>query len=125
MKGERKQRKSSAQLKDFLAILTIGLCKAKISESQKIYEMRDPFIENFVKIEGGYSGKLKTSYVAGPKITENDVIEIIKGKGLGEAQHDLRDIEGVASMKIDTSYPWVMSIPGDPNKITVILEVQE
>ena len=33
MKGERKQRKSSAQLKDFLAILTIGLCKAKISES--------------------------------------------------------------------------------------------
>lgn len=99
--------------------------KAKISESQKIYEMRDPFIENFLKVEGGYSGKLKTSYVAGPKITENDVIEIIKGKGLGQAQHDLKDIDGVASMRIDTSYPWVMSIPGDPNKITVILEVQE
>ena len=33
MKGERKQRKSSAQLEDFLAILTIGLCKAKVSES--------------------------------------------------------------------------------------------
>ncbi|MBQ3470283.1 hypothetical protein IJH23_01025 [Candidatus Saccharibacteria bacterium] len=99
--------------------------KAKISESQKIYEMRDPFIENFVKIEGGYTGKLKTSYIAGPKITENDVIEIIKGKGLGQAQHDLKDIDGVASMRIDTSYPWVMSIPGDPNKITVILEVQE
>ena len=99
--------------------------KAKISESQKIYEMRDPFIENFLKVESGYSGKLKTSYVAGPKITENDVIEIIKGKGLGQAQHDLKDIDGVASMRIDTSYPWVMSIPGDPNKITVILEVQE
>lgn len=99
--------------------------KAKISESQKIYEMRDPFIENFLKVEGGYSGKLKTSYVAGPKITENDVIEIIKGKGLGQAQHDLKDIDGVASMRIDTSYPWVMSIPGDPNKITVIIEVQE
>ena len=36
MKGERKQRKSSAQLKDFLAILTIGLCKAKISESHSV-----------------------------------------------------------------------------------------
>ena len=99
--------------------------KAKISENQKIYEMRDPFIENFLKVEGGYSGKLKTSYIAGPKITENDVIEIIKGKGLGQAQHDLKDIDGVASMRIDTSYPWVMSIPGDPNKITVIIEVQE
>ena len=36
MKGERKQRKSSAQLEDFLAILTIGLCKAKISESHSV-----------------------------------------------------------------------------------------
>ena len=36
MRGERKQRKSSAQLEDFLAILTIGLCKAKISESHSV-----------------------------------------------------------------------------------------
>ena len=99
--------------------------KAKISESQKIYETKDPFIENFTKGETGYTGKLKTSYISGPKITENDVVEIIKGKGLGQAQHDLKDIEGVSSMRIDTSYPWMMSIPGDPNKITVILEVQE
>ncbi|MBR0479813.1 hypothetical protein IJJ49_00905, partial [Candidatus Saccharibacteria bacterium] len=99
--------------------------KAKISDSQKIYEIRDPFIENFLKTDSGYTGKLKTSYVAGPKVTENDIIEIIKGKGLGEAQHDLRDIDGISSMRIDTSYPWVMSIPGDPNKITVILNVEE
>lgn len=99
--------------------------KAKISDSQKIYETKDPFIENFTKGETGYTGKLKTSYISGPKITENDVVEIIKGKGLGQAQHDLKDIEGVSSMRIDTSYPWVMSIPGDPNKITVILEIQE
>lgn len=99
--------------------------KAKISDNQKIYEMKDPFIESFVKTDSGYTGKLKTSYTAGPKITENDIIEIIKGKGLGQAQHDLKDIDGVSSMRIDTSYPWVMSIPGDSNKITVILEVQE
>ena len=99
--------------------------KAKLSESQKIYEMKDPFIENFMKTDSGYTGKLKTSYTTGPKITENDVIEIIKGKGLGDAQHDLRDIDGVASVSIDTSFPWVTSIPGDSNKITVILEVKE
>ena len=78
-----------------------------------------------MKTDSGYTGKLKTSYVSGPKVTENDVIEIIKGKGLGEAQHDLRDIDGISSIRIDTSFPWVTSIPGDPNKIIVILEVQE
>ncbi len=99
--------------------------KAKISESQKIYEMKDPFIESFMKTENGYTGKLKTSYITGSKITENEVIEIIKGKGLGVAQHDIKDVEGISSIRIDTSYPWVSSIPNDPNKITVILEVQE
>ena len=99
--------------------------KAKLGENQKIYEIRDPFIENFLKTDSGFSGKLKTSYAAGPKVTENDVVEIVKGKGLGQAQHDLRDISGVASVIIDPSYPWVTSIPNDPNKITVILEVKE
>ena len=70
-------------------------------------------------------GKLKASYVSGPKVTENEIVDIIKGKGLGVAQHDLKDIDGVSSIRIDTSYPWVMSIPGDPNKITVIIEVEK
>ncbi len=99
--------------------------KAKLAESYKIYSMNDPFVENFLQTEEGYVGKLKTSYVSGPKVTENEIVEIIKGKGLGVAQHDIKDIDGVSSIKIDTSYPWVMSIPGDPNKITVNIEVEE
>ena len=99
--------------------------KAKLSENFKIYSMNDPFVENFTKTDGGYSGKLKTSYVSGPKVTENDVIEIIKGKGLGTAQHDLKDINGISSIRIDVSYPWVSAIPNDPEKITVILDVEE
>lgn len=99
--------------------------KAKLEEDQKIYEIKSPFIENFMKTDSGYTGKLKTSYAVGPKVTENDVVEIVKGKGLGEANHDLRDIDGVVNVKIDKSYPWVMSVPNDANKITVILEVKE
>ena len=98
--------------------------KANLGEAQKIYEMKDPFIENFSKNDGGITGKLKTSYLVGPKITENDVIEKVKGKGLGEAQHDLRDINGL-EVHIDPSVPWVMSIPNNPNKITVIFEVKD
>ena len=98
--------------------------EAKLSENFKIYQMNDPFVENFIETNEGYTGKIKTSYVSGPKITENDIVEIIKGKGLGDAQRDLASIEGINGSKvhIDKSYPWVMSVPSDTNKITVILD---
>ena len=99
--------------------------KANLGDAQRIYEMKNPFVESFTETGSGYTGKLKTSYAVGPRITENSVIERIKGKGLGEAQHDLRDIEGISEVTIDKSVPWVTSIPGDPNKITVIFEVKD
>lgn len=99
--------------------------KAKLGENQKIYEIKNPFIENFMKTDGGFSGKLKTSYSTGPNVTENSVIETVKGKGLGQAQHDLRDINGITSVTINPSFPWVTSIPNDSNKITVILEIKD
>ena len=99
--------------------------KAKLEDNQKIYEIKDPYIENFVKGDTGYAGKLKTSYAVGPKITENDILEMVKGKGIGDAQHDLKNIYGVASVDIEKSYPWVTSVPNDSNKITINLEVKE
>ncbi len=97
--------------------------KAQLAENYKIYSIEDPFIENFIKVEGGYTGKLKTSYISGPEVTENDIIEVVKGKGVGSAQHDLSNIAGMGKINITTSYPWVRSIPNDPNKITVIIDV--
>lgn len=99
--------------------------KAKLTENYKIYSINDPFVENFTQVETGYIGKLKASYTSGPKVTENEIVDIIKGKGLGVAQHDIKDIDGVGSIRIDTSYPWVMSIPSDPNKISVSIEVEQ
>ena len=102
--------------------------KAKLAENYKIYEMNDPFIENFTEIDGTYVGKIKTSYVSGPKVTENEVIETIKGKGLGEARADLLDkFNGIDSnkTKIEVSYPWVFSVPDEATKITVKIEVEE
>ncbi len=98
--------------------------EAKLSENYKIYKMENPFIENFVETSDGFTGKIKTSYISGPKVTENDIIELVKGKGLGDAQHDLASIDGIngSKIRIDKSYPWVMSVPGDTNKITVILD---
>ncbi len=99
--------------------------KAKLDDDQKIYEIKDPFIENFGEVNGGYTGRLKTNYAVGPKVTDSEIVDMIKGKGVGDAQHDLKNINGIVSVSIDTSYPWVSVIPGDSNKITINIEVKE
>ena len=102
--------------------------KAKLAENYKIYEMNDPFIENFTEVDDIYVGKIKTSYVSGPKVTENDIIETIRGKGLGEARADLLNkFSGIDSnkTKIEVSHPWVFSVPSEATKITVRIEVEE
>ena len=100
--------------------------KAKLDNGYKIYEMNDPFVENFTKTDSGYVGKLKTSYKAGPSITENEVVDMIKGKGIGSAKRDLSDnFAGIKSITVDTSAPWVTSVPNNPEKITVIIKVEE
>ena len=58
-------------------------------------------------------------------MTENDIVDIVKGKGVGTAQHDLSEINGIGKIKIETSYPWVSGVPNDPNKITVEINVEE
>lgn len=97
--------------------------KAKLNESFKIYEINEPYVDNFTKTENGFTGKLKAIYVSGPKITESDIVEIAKGKGLGTAQHELSSIDGVSKITIDPSYSWVNSVPNNTEKITVSIKV--
>ena len=99
--------------------------KANLGEDKKIYEIKNPFIENFSQSGSGFTGKLKTTYLTGPKVSVNSVVEAIRGKGIGDAQHILKDIDGVADVRIQGSYPWVMSVPGDSNKITVNISVKD
>lgn len=100
--------------------------KAKLEKGYKIYEMNDPFVENFVKTDTTYIGKLKTSYVAGSTITEDDVIDIAKGKAIGTAKKDIEsNFDGIKTINITTSVPWATGIPGDPNKITVNINTEE
>ena len=99
--------------------------KANIAEDQKIYEMKDPFIENFTNTAGGFTGKLKTSYMTGPKVSVSSIVELIKGRGLGDAQHALKDIDGITDVHMNTSFPWVTSVPSDTNKITVDLDIKD
>ena len=98
--------------------------KARISDTQKIYAINNPFIENFIATDTGFTGKLKTSYKFGPKITDEDILELVKGKGIGDIQHILKSIDGVGTIEIEKSMPWVNAAPSDSNKITIELTVE-
>jgi hypothetical protein len=100
--------------------------KAKLADGYKIYEMNDPFIENFTKIEAGYIGKLKTSYVSGSEVTAKDVVETVMGKGLGTGRDDLtKAYSGISKVTTEVSFPWVTSFPNDEEKITVNIIVED
>lgn len=98
--------------------------KARISDTQKIYTINNPFVENFIATDTGFAGKLKTSYKFGPKITDEDILELVKGKGIGDIQHTLKSIDGVGTIEIEKSMPWVNAAPSDSNKITIELTVE-
>ncbi len=97
--------------------------KTELEEGKKIYEIKDAYIENYAL--GATSAKLKGQYFVGPKLTETEVVEKIMGKGLGDAQREIRDLYGVANVTIDPSYPWVTAVPTDSNKITIKFEIKD
>ena len=99
--------------------------KAELEENQKIYDVKDIYIENITQIASGSTAKLKAHLYIGPKITETEVVDKVKGKGLGDAQREIRDIYGVSDVKMEPSYPWVMAVPGDSNKVSVHFEIKD
>ncbi len=96
-----------------------------VAPDQRIYAIDNPFFENFQKNGNNYTAKLKSSTQTGPKVDENDILEKSKGRKTGEVQSLLKSINGVSSVNIKTSFPWVSSVPNDPNKITIELKVEE
>ncbi len=97
-----------------------------LASDQKIYQVDKPFFENFKKeSDDKFTAKLKSSTQTGPKVNEEDILEKSKGKKVGEVNSILKSINGVSSVSVKTSYPWVGAVPDDPNKITIQLKVEE
>ena len=97
-----------------------------VAADQKIYAINKPFFENFTKqSDNSYVAKLKSATQTGPKVTEEDILEKSRGKKIGEVQSLLKSINGVSSVKITPSFPWVGTVPDDPNKISIELKVEE
>lgn len=110
---------SKSKLEEYIA------AKSNLEEGQKIYEVRDMYLENLSKTRTGYTSRLKAQYFVGPKITEKEVVDKILGKGLGDARREISDLYGVSDVKMQPSYPWVSAVPNDSNKVTVKFEVRD
>lgn len=101
--------------------------KANLEENRKIYSIGEPFVEYFTQTgEGTYSGKLKTTYKFGPRLSETEILERIDGQKVGRIEPLLRDnFPGVSSVALDKSVFWVNKVPKNPNRVTIKLEVEE
>ena len=99
--------------------------KVNLPEDKKIYEIRDAYIDGLRESDGNFIGKIKALYYTGPRLTESELVEKIKGKGLGDARREISDIDGVAEVKMNPSYPWVFVVPTDSNRITVSFEIKD
>ena len=102
--------------------------KANIGSDEKVYAVGEPYFERFAKNSDTlYSARLKTDYEFGPKITEESILELVKGRKIGEVSSLIKgsNANGVSDVNALTSFFWVTSVPNDPNKITINLTIQE
>lgn len=116
------------RIKEFITAKT----KPKIAEDQKIYSFDKPFIESYKpkddkEKDKKYHGtaKVKASLQIGPKITHQDIMEKARGRKIGEVRNLLKPINGVSEVSVEVPYPWILSIPDDPNKVTIDLKVEK
>lgn len=96
---------------------------SRLADDQKIYDIGDPFFEKFDA--SSLTAKLKTTTHSGPKVTMEEIMEKSKGRKIGEVQSLLRSINGISSVTIDKSVPWMGTIPDDENKITIEMTVED
>ena len=101
--------------------------KASIEEGRRLYSIGEPFVEYFAEgSDSTYSAKLKTTYKAGPEISETEILDKIRGEKIGRIEPILKDaFSGISSVKTAKSYFWVNSIPSDENKVKIELTVEE
>lgn len=107
---------------DLVRIEEFIKAKVSISDDQEIFSIGDPYIDRFNKYENGYSGKIKTTYYVGPKISEESVFEKVAGKKVGDAKAQLWLIPGIDkdNVSIETSV-LLNSIPDDKNRVHITI----
>jgi hypothetical protein len=72
-----------------------------------------------------FTANIVSTAKIGPKIEDDKVKELAKGKRFGEIQSSLESIQGIDNVDVKFWPFWVSSAPNDPNKITIEFNLQE
>jgi len=80
---------------------------------------------NIAAAPDGFTGNIVATAKIGPKVEDQQVKDLAKGKRFGEIQSSLESIQGIDSVDVKFWPFWVSSAPNDTNKITVEFNLQE
>lgn len=96
-------------------------------DTQEVYDtgVDKAFFEAFQNSKDDSSAKLKATTKTGPRVTDEMIREKALGRKTGEVQSILKSIKGVSSVKIDTSYFFVTTVPEDTNRVEINIENEE
>ena len=96
------------------------------AKNQKVYStgIEELGLSNFRREGDVLTVALTTTGKIGPKIDESAIKEEVKGKIYGEVQSSLQMIDGVKSVDVKFSYPWVRTIPGNTDKIKIEFKLE-
>ena len=75
--------------------------------------------------ENGAKATLIATAQIGPKIDDNQVKQLAKGKRYGEIQEALEGIQGVDSVDVKFFPFWVSSVPDNDSRITVDFNIKQ
>ncbi len=100
--------------------------KANLGDDQKIYSLGNPIFDRFAEASNGmYNARIKTTYHAGPDVSEDNVREKAKGKKLGDIKSALASVNGIADVEFQPSVFWVFSVPNDDNKVQIEIKIED
>ena len=73
----------------------------------------------------GFTGNIVANAKIGPKINDDAIKELAKGKRYGDIQSTIEAIQGIDNVDIKFSPFWVSSVPSDPKKISIEFKLNE
>ncbi len=108
-----------SELDKFLEAATTS--KLSKEGNKRVYAsgIKNAKITNFKRDGDNMSAQVDAEGQVGPKISDSEIKERVKGKRFGDIQADLKSIEGVNDVTVDLSPFWVNTIPKDESKITI------
>jgi hypothetical protein len=99
----------------------------KNQEDQRVYEngSKKVTFTNVTAAGNGFTANIVANAKIGPKINDDEIKNLAKGKRYGDIQSNIEAIQGVDDVDIKFWPFWVSSVPNDTKKISIEFKLNE